>query len=443
MMRPGITMRDPLWFFMPLIFTAELMMISHSIIHAFLARLEDPTVTLAAFSISFILHSTLGSPIWTGPQVAISYISDKRSIVRLFWFHVQAGVVPTAVMLVVAWSPVGEWLYAGLMGAGPKASAQAQAATLYFTFVFLVVPFRNISAGLIMVNRRTMLITLGTAVRLGSLGLFLYGLPFWLEGASVGAAALFLCIAVESVFSVLMAVHFYRALPDDKGETPSYWEMWRFSWPLMVNQTAESAVFFAINLFLGRLANADLALASFGVMRGILMVLLSPLRNLAQTAQTLTRTREDMRVMLCFSVWTIAFFALAVLVVFSTPLRWWVLDVVMGLRPELSAYTAPSLLLAYVVAVAWGFSSLLKGLVTALRRTGSLAVTAAVRLAVVIAMGSLTLADPDINGAVVGIIAFAGAFGAEAVMLGWQFLFSRSAGKLFAAVEVGSSGKAD
>ncbi len=439
MMRSGITMRDPAWFFIPLIFTAELMMISHSVVHAFLARLESPIVTLAAFSMAFVLHGTLGSPIWTGPQVAISFISDRRSIWRLFVFHVQAVIVPTAIMFAVAWTAAGDWLYGDMMGAGPEATAQAKEATFYFTFVFFVVPFRNISTGLMMVKRHTPLITLGTAVRLGSLGGWLYVLPFWFEGASVGAMAIFLCIAVESIFTTLAGIVYYRSLPRVEHGTAGYGEMWRFSWPLMLNQTAESAVFLAINIFLGRLANPELALAAFGVMRGILMVLLSSLRNLAQTAQTLTRSSEDLRVMIYFSFWVITFFTVLVMLIFSTPLRWWVLDVVMGLEPELSAYTAPSLMLSYLVAVFWGYSSFFKGLVTALRRTGSLAVTAGVRLVVVIAAGSLTLIDPQINGAVVGAIAFAGAFGAETFVLAWQLFAGGRATNLFPSVTSGTA----
>ena len=430
-MRPGITMKDPFWFFMPLIFTAELMMISHSVIHAFLARLADPTATLAAFSISFILHGVVGSPLWVGPQVAITFLSDKRSVGRLFRFHMQATVVPTALMLLVAWTPAGVWLYAVFMGAGAEVVRQAQEATVYFTLVFFVVPFRNIATGLIMVNRRTALITLGTAVRLLSLAGFLYVLPFWLSGAAVGAMALFGCIAVESVFSVLMAIHFYRALPAEKGEPAGYGEMWRFSWPLMLNQTAESAVFFVINFFLGRLARPDLALAAFGVMRGIQMVMLSSLRNLAQTAQTLTRTREDLQVMLRFSFWVILVISLLALVLFITPARWWVLYSVMGLTRELAEYIVTPLILSFVVAVFWGYSSLFKGLVTALRRTGRLAVTAVVRLVVVVGVGCLTFVFTDINGALVGVLALAGAFGAECALLGWQMFRGGRAATLF------------
>ena len=62
---------------------AELMMISHAVISAFLARMSDPEPILAAYSISFYLHATLGSPIWACQFVAVSFIKDRASMKRL------------------------------------------------------------------------------------------------------------------------------------------------------------------------------------------------------------------------------------------------------------------------------------------------------------------------------------------------------------------------
>jgi Na+-driven multidrug efflux pump len=159
--------------------------------------------------------------------------------------------------------------------------------------------------------------------------------------------------------------------------------------------------------------------------------MLSSLRNLAQTAQTLIRTREDLQVMLRFSFWVILAISLLALVLFTTPARWWVLYSVMGLTQELAEYIVTPLILSFVVAVFWGYSSLFKGLVTALRRTGRLAVTAVVRLVVVVGVGCLTFVFTDINGALVGVLALAGAFGAECALLGWQMFRGGRAATLF------------
>lgn len=426
-----ITPADCNRFFLPLIFTAELMFISHSIIHAFLARLDNPKITLAAFSIAFTLSTTVGSPLWSLPQVAISYITDRRSIRRQIFFGLQVAMTPVVFLLLIAFTPLGDWFYATLNGASPAAVVQAKSATIFFTFIFLAVIGRNIFTGLIMINRRTSLITLSTLVRLASLGGLLFLLPKVLSGASVGAAALVSCITVDGIFTVWVGWNFYRALPEEKGEAPSYASIWKFSWPLMINQFAENMVFLTINLFLGRLARADLALASFGVMRGIVMLVVGPLRNLSQTSQTLTHSREDLRVMMRFSLFVVVGFTVLVLALFLSPLRWWVLEGVMGLTGEMSRYTAPALGYAFLVSVFWGFSSVFRGLVMSARRTGSLAPTAGLRVVAVIAVGSVTLVWPEINGALVGILAMAATFAVEALVLGWALFFSPEADALF------------
>ena len=55
-----------------------------------------------------------------------------------------------------------------------------------------------------------------------------------------------------------------------------------------------------------------------------------------------------------------------------------------------------------------------------MRRTGAIAGSAAIRLLVVIAVGSVTLIAPNLNGAMVGIGAIGAAFLAEALVLGWR-----------------------
>ena len=51
--RPTVTIKESYRFFTPLIFMAELHMLSHAIISAFLARMPNPEPILAAYSIAF------------------------------------------------------------------------------------------------------------------------------------------------------------------------------------------------------------------------------------------------------------------------------------------------------------------------------------------------------------------------------------------------------
>ena len=86
-----------------------------------------------------------------------------------------------------------------------------------------------------------------------------------------------------------------------------------------------------------------------------------------------------------------------------------------------------------LVVIAWGYASLFRGMLAAMRRTGAIAASAVMRLVVVTAVGSVTLIAPDLNGAAVGVAAVGAAFLTEALILGWRLIyFNRKSGPLFA-----------
>ena len=82
-------------------------MISHAVISAFLARMSDPEPVLAAYSIAFYFHATIGSPIWACQFVAVSFIRDRASMYRLLLFSLHVAGVISLLMLAVGLTPFG------------------------------------------------------------------------------------------------------------------------------------------------------------------------------------------------------------------------------------------------------------------------------------------------------------------------------------------------
>jgi len=395
----------------------ELHQISHSVVHAFLARLADPTQVLAAFSIAYVFNTTISSVNQVSIQGGISFIVDRASFWQVLRFYGIACVFLFIAIESVALTPLGDILFGDWMGASAavvKQARQTSAIMALWTFPILV---RNVTYALAMVCRRTSVITNATVIRLASLGGFLFILPFWLEGAAVGGAALVSCMTVESVYMVIVSRPLLAGLEKKKEKPPAFFEIWRFSWPLMITQSSEGGVPLAINFFLGRLANPDLALAGFGVVMGLVRTILSPLRNLVQTAQTLVRSREELKVMLQFTLAAISFFVAVVLVLFFSPLRSVILGKVMGLNQELSQYAAPGVKLTFLVAIFWGYSGFLRGVLSAMRRTGAIAVTVLIRFVVAVLVCSVTIFLPELNGTIVGVLAVVSAFASESVFL--------------------------
>jgi len=412
-----LSFRIILMFFLPLIFMTELHQISHSVVHAFLARLTNPTLVLAAFSIAYAFNTTISSVNQVSIQGGISFIADRASFWQIFRFFAVACIILFITIESVALTPLGDILFGQWMGASDAVVKQARITSAIMGLWTFPILIRNITYALVMVHRRTILITNATVIRLASLGIFLFIYPYWLEGAAVGGAALVSCMTVEVVYMVIVSRPLLAALERKKANPPSYFEIWRFSWPLMITQSSESGVPLAINFFLGHLSSPDLALAGFGVVIGLVRAFLSPLRNLIQTAQTLVRSSEELKVMFQFTLKTVLFFVAVVIVLFYSPLRGVILGNVMGLTPELSRYATPGVKLTFLVAIFWGYSALLRGILSAMRRTDIIAFTVLLRLVMVVMVCSVTQFFPDLNGTIIGVLAFSGAFASESVFL--------------------------
>jgi len=122
--------------------------------------------------------------------------------------------------------------------------------------------------------------------------------------------------------------------------------------------------------------------------------------------------------MLKFTIGLLLIFVGAIFTMFHTPVRAIILEGVMGLPVELSQYITPAAKLIFLIAVFWGFSALCRGVLSAMRQTRSLALSAGLRLFVVTVVGSICFILPYLNGAVVGVLAVSGAFIAETLILG-------------------------
>jgi progressive ankylosis protein len=431
-MRESLDLKTILLFFLPLIFMTELIQISHSVTNAFLARLSAPKETLAAFSIAFAFNILTGGITMACTQTGISFITDRPSFDRLLRFLLGIVCVPFLIVEITAVTPLGDMVFGKWMNASPEVVRQARWSSAIMGFWTFPILMRNLSYAMIMIRRRTILISYATFIRLAALVGFLILYSTWFEGAVVGAMATVSAMSVEAVFMIIAARPYFLQLRQDIDSRASKGEIWAFSWPLMLTQATENGVVFVLNFFLGQLASPDLALASFGVVYGMVRLILAPMRNLVQTAQTLACQREDLNILLKFTAGLLLFYVSLIFLLFYTSLREWILNEVMGLTGELSRYSTPGVKLTYLIAVFWGMAAFLRGALSAMRKTGAIAATAGIRLLVVSGIGCISLVSSNFNGTVLGVLAIGCAFAAEAVVLGQRlWVHTRSTDSLF------------
>jgi progressive ankylosis protein len=418
--RPPLRLRDTYFFFAPLVLMVELNMISKSAIHAFLARTETPGVSLAAFNAAFTFYFAITSATELIALLCLSYLKSRADALRLIGFTAALLALPVMLAIAIVATDLGNTMFGDWFGLSEAGQRQARAAVGMLVLSVPVLLLRGTAFALLMLTRRTIIITYSTLVRLASLGLSLVFLPNWLEGAAIGAGALVVCMASETMFAWCFAWRELMALPAARQTHDTFWGYWQFSWPLIINQSAEMGVVFTINLYLGRLSEAELAIAAFGVAHGLVSLLMGPMRNLVQTAQTLITRREDVRVMFVFTGQLVALFALLALVLFQTPLRDIILRTIMGLPPELAAYCEPAMGISFVMAAFWSSTALFRGLLAKARTTTSLAASGALRVLTAALAGSIILAYPDINGALLGVSAWVLSYVVEAIVSSWR-----------------------
>ena len=422
--RPTVTIKESYRFFTPLIFMAELHMLSHAIISAFLARMPNSEPILAAYSIAFYLHATLGSPVWACQFVAISFLKDRASTIRLLIFSSQTFLLVAWFWALIGLTPVGITFFVEVFGTSTDVAKEAQLCILISTLIVPCVFFRSIAYALLMLNRRTTLVTLGTLIRLFGLFAILFVLQGQTTGATVGMIALTGCIAIESVYATLAALKYYLQLPSKKGVLPRYRELWRFGWPVIIMQTAESGIAFTISFFLGRLPRPELAIAAFGVLDAMIRVLLGPLRNLTQAVQTLTKNEADTKVIGTFTIHLGIIFSVIMLMFHIDFVRNYALKNIMGLSSSLASYVTPALLLTPILALSMTTAAFTRGQLLASRKTTAIALASVIRIVSVCLVGVGALMFYNANGAVVGILALIIAFLSETIILGGRIIYA-------------------
>ena len=418
--RGGLRLRDCYRFFAPLVLMVELNMISKSAIHAFLARTEAPDVALAAFNAAFTFYFAITSATETIVALSLSYLKARSDVLRLIGFTAALLSISLAAALVIAFTSVGNHIYGEWFGLSPAGQEQARWCTGLLILSMPVLLLRGTAFALLMLERQTLIITWSTLIRLSSLGASLFVLPLWLEGGAIGAGALVVCMASETVFAWWFAWKILKRMPAVREAQESLLAYWRFSWPLIINSSAEMGVIFAINLYLGRLQEAELAIAAFGVVHGLVSLLMAPMRNLAQTAQTLVARREDVRLILTFSGQLVGLFTLFALVLYQTSLSDVVLISVMGLTPELVGYIEPAMKFSFAMAAFWACTAVFRGLLAKARTTTSLAASGLCRIGTAELAGSLSLVYPEMNGAVLGLGAWVLSYVSETAISSWR-----------------------
>jgi hypothetical protein len=356
-------------FFFPLLLNVQLMSLSHSVINAALARLEQPVLALAGFSIAMVLHLFLASPSYQNHTITIALVRNRKSLLGVGVYVLTMAAYVSLLLALIGYSPLGPWVLEKLVGTTPEIAAEARNVIAVLAFLPFLTGVRGLCQGLVIRARHTGLVSLATLIRIGALLGFLFLGKTWFSGATLGAFGLLGCIGVETGFMIWFAWKSY--VPEEDAVEKTWREIFRYSLPLSFSSAMQQAVPLMIGAIISRLPDAALALAAYGIIRGFIFLLAGPMRNLQQAYLTLVHTKDDYRQLVIFFRWVATLMALIMLAT-AYPLNQPILGRIMGLADDLRRYIALPLAACVLYPVFYGAVNLLRGVYAAEHRTGQL-----------------------------------------------------------------------
>lgn len=359
MLEKRLGYREISLFFFPLVLNVQLMSISHTVINGALARLDDYVTALAGISVAMVVHLFISSPSYQNHTITITMARGRRSFTGVMVFVCLVATYVAVMLALMSFSPIGDLVLIQILGTPPEVAIEAKKALSIMVILPFFTGFRGVSQGLLIRARRTGLVSFATGVRVAALFIYLSIGPWWFSGAQLGAFALVSCVVTETLVIVWLARRSHSPFENNVQEKTTG-EILRYAFPLAYSSFLQQTIPLLISSIIGRLSDGALALAAFGVIRGLLFLLAGPMRNLQQAYLTLVRSQRDSRTLFNFSV-VIATVLGLLLLLSAGPFHQLVVGRMLGAEPELANYLRLSLGCCAVFPFFYGCTNLLRG----------------------------------------------------------------------------------
>lgn len=385
-------------FYAPLAATSLLLTATNPLLAAALARTPDPAAALAGYSVAFALCGVLYSPLLVVQQVAAARLLEGQDLAPVRRFALVTGVLFSLLAAAVAFTPLGGWVFRGLVGVRGEVYVQATEAIALLWPVPLLTGIRATHQGRLVAGHRTHPIAVATGLRTAVLAVVAFALAYLTGGAWLGGAAFTAGLTVE-----VLVVGAARSPSPRRAEGVEERELaeaglergrglLRFSTPLMLNVLLWWSTPLIIDSVLARTPEPERALAAFAVVEAAAWFVASPVGQFQHASIALVRDRRSHRRVRAWSA-TLAGSVFVVLGVIALPgVREHVLDLVFRLEDSLLGAAAGALPVAALYPLLYGVRQYYQGLFVRVGASGVVGGGAVLRV------GSLVVAAVALVG---------------------------------------------
>ncbi|MDP2856600.1 MAG: hypothetical protein Q8P50_01310 [Bacillota bacterium] len=256
-------------FFVPLAAVSMCYAIVFNIMNTTMARMENAAIILATFSVGQSIADLMSTPASQGRQWLLARGRDKKSFRAGLKVMLQVAALSLVLMAAVAFTPFGDFIF-GTIFRAPQ-SLRAGLSTFVKFCMPLPIAFVLRSAGhaILMLSRKTHLMTIGVFVRLSWAALVatvVLRTPS-LQGPATGAFMWISSMCLESIVDVALAWRSFRNYPDEpaNGALPQTARIWSFMMPLMATGVLWALGKPMINMGMARTSNPERAIAVYQV----------------------------------------------------------------------------------------------------------------------------------------------------------------------------------
>jgi hypothetical protein len=404
-------------FYLPLIATSYLLTATNPLLAAALARTVDPATALAGYGVAFALIGVIYAPLLVVQQVAAQRLLDVGDMTRVRRFTAVVGLSLSGFAALVAFTPLGVWIFEGGVGVRDAILDEALSAMTALWPVPALTGVRALHQGRLVAGHRTNSIAAAAGARTAILALVAFAMTTSPFGAWLGGVAFTAGLAAEALF-----VTFAKAPTPTRPEPTELAHegedrLLSFSTPLMLNVVLWWSTPLIINSVLARTPEPDCSIAAFTVVEAIAWFLTAPVGQLQHASLALVDCRAaHARVRLYAGGLAVAVTGLLAILAMPT-IREAILWTGFRLDPSLLEPAGLALPVAALYPVLYGHRQYYQGLFVRASCTGLVGRGAVLRVVVILAAAPLLLGPMGENGARLGVTLVALGLVAEAVFL--------------------------
>ena len=197
-------------FYMPLLLASLIAVIISPTINGVLGSSGRAEIAIASYAVAFSLLNLLLSFSSYVHQIVINFFEkDPKKVLR---FTLIVSLIPITLLLAIAYSPIGVWLFQHVMGVSGELLIQCLVALKFFMIFAIFFPWLDFLNGVLMLKGQTKVMSFSQAGNVIVTVAGLFFLVFFLPngGGMIGSLALSLGLMTETMIAFIFLIKYLR-----------------------------------------------------------------------------------------------------------------------------------------------------------------------------------------------------------------------------------------